>query len=85
MSDEPNPYAAPASPIETTRSKSPRQPNPIGPLVYLVGWSWPLVLGLCGVAADRVRIPTLTKVALSFASLLQIGRASCRERVCNGV
>ncbi|SIO65017.1 hypothetical protein SAMN05444166_7534 [Singulisphaera sp. GP187] len=72
MSDELNPYAAPASDssIGTTRSKSPRHPNPIGPLVYFVGWSWPLVLGLCGVAADRVRIPALTKVVLSFASLL---------------
>lgn len=61
MSDEPNPYAAPASPIVTTRPKSPRQPTPIGRLIYLVGWTWPLVLGLCGVAADRVQIPTLTK------------------------
>lgn len=73
MSDKPNPYAAPTSSIEMGRSKSPRQPNHIGPLVYFVGWSWPLVLGLCGVAADRVRIPILTKVALSFASLLLLG------------
>ena len=69
MSDDPNPYASPSSPIETTNT-SYRRPSPIGLFVYLVGLSWPLVLALSGVAADRVRIPTPTKVALSFVSLL---------------
>jgi hypothetical protein len=76
MSDDPNPYASPSSPLETTNA-SCRTPSPIGLFgftarlfVYLVGWSWPLVLALSGVAADRVRIPTPLKVALSFVSLL---------------
>jgi hypothetical protein len=69
MIDEPNPYAAPSSPIETTPPDR-RQPSPLGPFIYLVGWSWPLILTMCGVASDRVRIPTPMKVALSFASLL---------------
>ena len=69
MNDDPNPYVSPSSPIEHT-NPSRRMSRPIGLFVYLVGWSWPLVLGLSGVAADRVRIPTLMKVALSFVSFL---------------
>jgi hypothetical protein len=72
MSEEPNPYSPPSSPIESTQGGRP-QPSSIGPLVYLVGWSWPLVLALFGVAADRVRIPTPTKIVLSITSLLLPG------------
>jgi hypothetical protein len=73
MSEEPNPYAAPSSPIESTQPEGHRKghrPSSLAPFVYLVGWSWPIILGLCGVAADRVRISTPNKIALSIASLL---------------
>ncbi len=69
MSDEPNPYASRSSATETTQT-SRRRPSQIGLFVYLIDWSWPLVLGLSGVAADRIRIPSPTKLALSFVSLL---------------
>jgi hypothetical protein len=69
MSEEPNPYAAPSSPIKPTQSGS-RQPSVIGPLVYLLGWSWPFILALFGVASDRVRIPSALKGILTIASLL---------------
>jgi hypothetical protein len=69
MSDDANPYASPSSPIETTNTIR-RRLSPIGLFIYLIGWSWPLVLALSGVAADRVRIPTPAKLALSFVSLL---------------
>jgi hypothetical protein len=69
MQDEQNPYAPPASPIGSTQPAR-QQPRSFALLVYLVGWSWPIILALCGVAADRVQIPTALKVVLSVASLL---------------
>lgn len=69
MSEEPNPYAAPSSPIGRTRP-SVRRPSPVGPYVYLIGWSWPFVLMMCGVARDRVHISTRLKIALTVGCFL---------------
>ena len=42
----------------------------IGLLAYLVGWSWPLILVMCGVGLDGYRIALVHKLSLTAISIL---------------
>jgi hypothetical protein len=64
-----NPYAPPES-SEDKAGVDDARSSYLGTIVYLIGWSWPITLGLCGVAADRVHISSPLKVVLTSASLL---------------
>jgi hypothetical protein len=54
---------------ETRPAPAVQRTGLVGPVLYLVGWAWPLALALSGVASDLVRIPEPIKWNLTIASL----------------